>query len=56
MRSFNTLLLGATFAFMACHGGDGARTARPGDPVALAKSVNKAIEIEATRPANEAST
>jgi len=54
MRFFRTLPLLSFVALMACPGGEGARVARPGDPVALAKSVNKAVEIEATRPANEA--
>src|SRR5687768_17333126 len=39
---------------VGCPGGEGARTARAGDPAALASSVTKALETEATRPANEA--
>jgi len=54
MRFFNTLPLLAAIGLMACPSGEGARTARAGDPVALAKAVNKALEIEATRPASEA--
>lgn len=48
-------LLGvASFATAGCPSGEGARAPRPGDPTALAKSVTKALEIEQTRPANEA--
>jgi hypothetical protein len=49
-------LVGLSFALLlaGCPGGEGARTARAGDPAALAKSVTKALEVEATRPAAEA--
>ncbi len=49
-------LLGLSFALLlaGCPSGEGARTARAGDPAALAKSVTKALETEATRPASEA--
>lgn len=52
MRALYALPLALLLA--GCPSGEGARTARAGDPAALAKMVTKAIETEATRPANEA--
>ena len=54
MRLFRTLPLLAAFTLIACPKDDRTRVARAGDPVALAKSVAKAVEVEATRPASEA--
>lgn len=52
MRGLAALSLASVLA--GCPSGEGARSARAGDPVALAKSVTKALETEATRPAGEA--
>jgi len=54
MRFLRTLPLLAAVALVACPKDDRTRVARVGDPTALARLVNKAVETEATRPANEA--